>query len=94
MKTRFHPFALAALAAAALSACGGSDGPDLNLKPSWLGSIKSTQYDGASDDLLTAGLGKTGLAAPCRRPTPTRSTPAPPSCAAAPSTPTTAPCWT
>ena len=64
MKTRFHPFALAALAAAALSACGGSDGPDLNLKPSWLGSIKSTQYDGASDDLLTAGLGKTGLAAP------------------------------
>lgn len=57
---------LTALAAgvALLSACGGDDEtpPALNEKPSFLGSIQSTRYDGNADDLLTAGLGKTGLA--------------------------------
>ncbi|MDE2047381.1 MAG: D-(-)-3-hydroxybutyrate oligomer hydrolase [Betaproteobacteria bacterium] len=38
---------------------GIGDGP--NLKPRWLGSVRSTAYDGVRDDLLTAGLGKTGL---------------------------------
>lgn len=33
-----------------------------NTKPAFLGAIKTTCYDGVSDDLLTAGLGKTGLA--------------------------------
>ena len=33
-----------------------------NEKPSWLGSIRQAEYDGQSDDLLTAGLGKSGLA--------------------------------
>ena len=64
MKTAFYPFALATLAAAALTACGGSgDGAQVNTRPAWLGSVQATAYDGASDDLLTAGLGKTGMAA-------------------------------
>jgi hydroxybutyrate-dimer hydrolase len=56
---------LTALAAAvlALSACGGNDDPfeNKNIKPAYLGAVATTSYDGASDDLLTAGLGKTGL---------------------------------
>ncbi len=52
------------LAAAALAACGGNDDAPLNIKPSFLGAIKLTIYNGVTDDLLTAGLGKTGLAAP------------------------------
>jgi hydroxybutyrate-dimer hydrolase len=52
-------------AAATLSGCGGDhdDVEDLNVLPSYLGTVTSTSYDGNSDDLLTAGLGKTGLAA-------------------------------
>jgi hydroxybutyrate-dimer hydrolase len=34
-----------------------------NVKPPYIGAISATYYDGNSDDLLTAGLGKTGLAA-------------------------------
>jgi len=63
MKTCIRPFVPAALAAAVLAACGGGGG-NLNTKPAFLGAIQATAYDGASDDLLTAGLGKTGLAAP------------------------------
>lgn len=46
-----------------LSACGGSDSPgeNKNSKPAFLGTVVSVNYDGTSDDLLTAGLGKTGL---------------------------------
>ncbi|MBJ7309328.1 3-hydroxybutyrate oligomer hydrolase family protein [Rugamonas sp. CCM 8940] len=49
----------------ALASCGGGKTiPDeLNTLPTYLGPITSTSYDGAGDDLLTAGLGKTGLAA-------------------------------
>src|SRR5258705_8136174 len=36
---------------------------DENAKPDYIkGTIVSTTYDGTSNDLLTAGLGKTGLA--------------------------------
>ncbi|MBI3157880.1 MAG: D-(-)-3-hydroxybutyrate oligomer hydrolase [Burkholderiales bacterium] len=63
MKTAVQPFVPALLAAAVLAACGGS-GADVNQRPTWLGSIQATTYDGLGDDLLTAGLGKTGLAAP------------------------------
>ncbi|HJT61376.1 MAG TPA: 3-hydroxybutyrate oligomer hydrolase family protein, partial [Burkholderiales bacterium] len=35
-----------------------------NEKPRFVGAIPSACYDGASNDLLTAGLGTTGLAAP------------------------------
>lgn len=56
-----------ALAGITVAACGArheQDAPeDLNIKPGFLGDISSKTYDGASDDLLTAGLGKTGLAA-------------------------------
>jgi len=33
----------------------------VNVKPNWLGEVRSTSYDGDTNDLLTAGLGKTGL---------------------------------
>lgn len=85
------------LAAAVLAACGGGDGDSaaLNTKPTYLGAISGATYDGTSNDLLTAGLGATGLAAavppayadPLK---PHRSRAAP----ARPSTPTTAPCLT
>ena len=58
---------LTALASAvlALSACGGNGDPiaalNINTKPSYLGAIATASYDGSLDDLLTAGLGKTGL---------------------------------
>ncbi|MGD9759209.1 MAG: D-(-)-3-hydroxybutyrate oligomer hydrolase [Comamonas sp.] len=54
--------ALAVLAAAVLTACGGGDGGELNAKPGYLGTVRQQSYDGSSDDLLTAGLGKSGLA--------------------------------
>ncbi len=52
----------------ALAACGSHDddddpGGDINRKPSYLGTVTSTSYDGTTDDLLTAGLGAAGLAA-------------------------------
>ncbi len=63
---RKNSLKLTSLAAAvlALSACGGGDGSEnKNTKPAYLGAVVSASYDGASDDLLTAGLGKTGLGA-------------------------------
>ena len=59
-----RPFVPAVLAAAVLAACGGSDGDSaaLNTKPTYLGAISEATYDGTSNDLLTAGLGATGLA--------------------------------
>lgn len=62
MKNVIRLAAPAAVAVAALTACGGGDSLDWNVKPTWLGDVKSTTYDGVKDDLLTAGLGKTGLA--------------------------------
>jgi len=55
--------ALALLATTWLAACNGDDNPPaINVKPSSVGTITRTDYDGATDDLLTAGLGKSGLA--------------------------------
>ncbi len=51
----------AAGAAAVLSACGGAAEP-VNERPSFLGTVRTATYDGNADDLLTAGLGRTGLA--------------------------------
>jgi hydroxybutyrate-dimer hydrolase len=48
-----------------LAGCwGGGDDASyaLNVKPAFVGTITKTFYDGAADDLLTAGLGRTGLA--------------------------------
>ncbi|WP_250509436.1 D-(-)-3-hydroxybutyrate oligomer hydrolase [Caballeronia sp. GACF4] len=58
---------LAAFAATTLVAChgGDDDGPQFpsNTLPSFVsGTVKTQTYDGNTDDLLTAGLGKTGLA--------------------------------
>ncbi|NMM27618.1 MAG: D-(-)-3-hydroxybutyrate oligomer hydrolase [Glaciimonas sp.] len=50
-----------ATAVVSLAACGGDGGEDLNAKPVYLGAVSSLTYDGTTDDLLTAGLGKTGL---------------------------------
>ena len=56
------------------------------------GSVRSTDYDGSSDDLLTAGLGKSGLASAAAPAfANARWRPPRPSCAASPSTTTTAP---
>jgi len=54
-----------AAAVATLASCGDSSNApeELNVLPSYLGMVTSTSYDGNSDDLLTAGLGRTGLAA-------------------------------
>lgn len=47
-----------------LSACGSSHtAEDLNQLPAYLGTITRLDVDGRTNDLLTAGLGKTGLAA-------------------------------
>ena len=54
-----------AAAVLALAGCGGSGNSSLieakNVKPAYLGPVTTASYDGNSDDLLTAGLGKTGL---------------------------------
>ena len=56
-------FTAIGFAVIATTGCGGSDNitANLNAKPSYLGAVVTTNYDGLSDDLLTAGLGKTGL---------------------------------
>jgi len=48
-------------AAALLAGCGSGAGEPKNTKPAYLGPISVGVYDGGNDDLLTAGLGKTGL---------------------------------
>ena len=61
--TRRTLIALTAGAAALAAGCGG-DGPapELNALPDRVATIASTKtYDGTTDDLLTAGLGKTGI---------------------------------
>lgn len=53
---------LLALAAIALSSNAVARPEKFEKKPSFIGEVKVSYYDGSSDDLLTAGLGKTGLA--------------------------------
>ncbi|MUI13440.1 D-(-)-3-hydroxybutyrate oligomer hydrolase [Massilia dura] len=58
--------AIALAVALLLGACGSDDDDEpevLNQKPAYLGMIASASYDGTTDDLLTAGLGASGLAA-------------------------------
>jgi hydroxybutyrate-dimer hydrolase len=54
----------AAAASLLLAGCWGDDDytPEQNIKPAFVGTITKSTYDGNTDDLLTAGLGKTGLA--------------------------------
>lgn len=69
------PLLPVAAASLGLAGCAFDDDPvDVNVKPSYVGTIKTTHYDGSTDDLLTAGLGKSGLAsatAPTTSATPT-----------------------
>jgi hydroxybutyrate-dimer hydrolase len=44
-----------------IAGCANSQSVELNLKPGFVGAVAQASYDGNSDDLLTAGLGKTGL---------------------------------
>lgn len=69
--------ALAATALTIVAGCGGggSDPLDVNTRPAFLrGTIESKTYDGTSDDLLTAGLGKSGLAGPAAAAAPANAT--------------------
>jgi hydroxybutyrate-dimer hydrolase len=56
-----HKHFILASASLVLVACGGSDAESINAKPAYLGAITTTTYDGTTNDLLSAGLGKTGL---------------------------------
>lgn len=49
-------------AAALLAGCGDSSSVAANERPPFLGTVMATTYDGSGDDLLTAGLGASGLA--------------------------------
>jgi len=66
---RAMALAAPAMLAVVLAACHGGDdsndnaGPPSNVLPGFVsGSVKTQAFDGNADDLLTAGLGKTGLA--------------------------------
>lgn len=75
--TRVFPLTAVAAASLLLGGClSWSDEGDgvINAKPGYVGTVASIRYDGSSDDLLTAGMGKTGLAgavAPTTSATPT-----------------------
>ena len=76
MNTRFQRHALAAASLLLLAACGNTDDTTLgageyevNIKPAFAGAVTTTAYDGTSDDLLTAGVGKSGLQAGAAAPT-------------------------
>jgi hydroxybutyrate-dimer hydrolase len=64
---RFMFMITIAIAAAALSGCSSSNNDDslaINEKPAFIpGPVTRTSYDGVLNDLLTGGLGKTGLGA-------------------------------
>ena len=62
-QTRLSMTAAAVLLTLNLTGCSGDSKFDRNTKPVALGVITQTTYDGSTDDLLTAGLGKSGLAA-------------------------------
>lgn len=61
---RRHPLRAACLilsVPALFTACGGDDDAPLNQLPAGFGAVSTQRYDGTSDDLLTAGLGRTGI---------------------------------
>jgi len=62
-QTRLSMTAAAVLLTSNLTGCSGDSKFDRNTKPATLGVVTQTAYDGTTDDLLTAGLGKSGLSA-------------------------------
>ena len=61
-RRRLAAAALLPALAAALAGCNSSSSPEVNVKPSFVGTVTTVSYDGLNDDLLTAGLGRAGLA--------------------------------
>jgi hypothetical protein len=65
MKRAVLALPAALLSSLALSALAHEGGPLVagtpNIAPSWLGQVIAADYGGVTDDLLTGGLGKTGL---------------------------------
>ena len=53
--------ACALLGAALVAGCNHTDNPDSSVQPSFLVNITSATHDDTTDDLLTAGLGPSGL---------------------------------
>lgn len=47
--------------AIALAGCKATETPDYNVKPSFVGTVTISSFDGSTDDLLTGGLGKTAM---------------------------------
>jgi hydroxybutyrate-dimer hydrolase len=63
MHRRILPLVLLLAACSSSSTGGGAPPPDVNTLPSFVrGGAIHTTYDGSTNDLLTGGLGKTGLA--------------------------------
>jgi len=61
--TRASSLVLAAAITLFLAGCGDDESPtESNIKPSFVGAVTKNSYDGTTDDLLTGGLGKSGLA--------------------------------
>jgi len=58
---RGYKFVVLGVAGAFLAGCKPTETPTYNEKPSFVGTMVSVTYDGTTDDLLTGGLGKTGL---------------------------------
>ncbi|ATB42753.1 cytochrome c1 [Cystobacter fuscus] len=63
MHKNTHPLVIASATLLTLISCKGENSGPLNQKPGYLGTVTATSYDGNSDDLLTAGLGASGIAA-------------------------------
>ena len=62
MKIRFALPLVGIVGAVAVAGCGSDNALVLNTTPTFVsGSIQRTSLDGTSNDLLTAGLGKSGL---------------------------------
>ncbi len=65
-----------ACSVAMTAGCGGGDKStigagdyEVNIKPSFAGAVNTLTYDGSADDLLTAGVGKSGLLSTAAAPT-------------------------
>jgi len=62
MSPRFpSAVALPLVVAALLAGCTQVIRPESNVKPAFVGVVTKSSYDGVADDLLTAGMGKSGL---------------------------------
>jgi hydroxybutyrate-dimer hydrolase len=57
---RVAALAIAGVVSAGMGGCAAGLS-SINTKPAFVGDIAKTTYDGTGDDLLTAGLGRTGL---------------------------------